>query len=776
MNTTTFKDVAVLALCGLIIGILAGVIAAGAYATWAVRGDMTTIGFGTILAFAPWEIGYFGEPFRTALIAGGLVAAVFTVATPALGFRKALTSHGTARWATAGEMKRRGYAAGLGRHLLGPIFGKFGGPRSRAPFLTTQTRLGQRNFIPHSLVTAPTGSGKGISIVIPTLLTWLGSIICLDPKGENFEKTARHRKAMGDRIFKFNPFADDDRTHRYNPLDYVVEAAPDRQFTEAKRVAASLIATESGGQDFLGGARSIFAATALVMIQRGTPTLAALYDALTQPGGYEKVLGELAMEAKAEAARSTFRHFAGMEARVLSSYMSLLMEGGLELWADPAVRAATAESDFRVHDLRRRPASIYITIAPNDIPILAPVVRILFQQTIGILQRREPKVPKRRGFFGRLIFGNKRPAGEAREIYPVLFLMDEFPKLKRMEVLAESIDMLRGYGGRVMLVVQSLAQLRDLYKEGGLQNILTNCRLQLFMSPADEGTPEYISKAIGDRTRKGQTKSWRSNEFQTQYQEREEGERLLRPEQARNLGDEHMVALVQNSDPVRLRRVIYFEDRVLAPIFKKQKGPLPEPPLPSERPKPARPITDNAPVAAPTVEQAPETSAEEDSVEQAPAAAAVQPVPEDPIQVPAPTVEQAPPPSPEPTVDVPATSANGAKMNGEHVEDEGDDDELPPEKERSYHKHLSHISIEVSHLNADVLHVLASQRASRPERPLAKKYSRQAPPAAESEATVGSAPPSHTRSGMGSGMNLSALRAARAKARGTSEPRTGTDD
>lgn len=173
--TMNLRDLATLALCGLVIGVLLGILAAGAYATWAVDGDLSAIGFGTILAFAPDEIGAPGEPFRTAAILGGGVAAILTVAAPVLGFRNALTSYGTASWARSGELMRQGMTVrirtGKGG-LVGPILGKLGGPRSPKHFLTSQNTPDARDAIPHCLVNGPSGAGKGVGIVIPTLLTY----------------------------------------------------------------------------------------------------------------------------------------------------------------------------------------------------------------------------------------------------------------------------------------------------------------------------------------------------------------------------------------------------------------------------------------------------------------------------------------------------------------------------------------------------------------------------------------------------------------------------
>ena len=171
-------------------------------------------------------------------------------------------------------------------------------------------------------------------------------------------------------------------------------AHPRRRFTEARRLAASLIVAHGNGQGFLDGSRELFAATALLAIERGTPTIGAIFDALSQPGEAFKVLRELGDEAESEEASKIFYKMSGMESRILSSYLSVLADGGLSLWADPAVRDATATSDFSIHTLRSTPASIFIVVAPNDLVPLAPLIRLMVQQTIAILQRAEPKKEK----------------------------------------------------------------------------------------------------------------------------------------------------------------------------------------------------------------------------------------------------------------------------------------------------------------------------------------------------------------------------------------------
>ncbi len=551
MMGKALRDAWLFAVVGVFIGIIPGLVAGGAFATWRVGGDISEIDMTTIFRFSPWETGGWGEPFQTAALVALGVVAVSACGAFALGFRRPLTSHGSARWATDDELRRANLLARLA-DVRGPIFAKLGTPGSRAAYLTSAE-------IPHSLIAAPTGSGKGVGVVIPTLLTYPGSTLVLDLKGENFEKTSRARRAKGDRIFRFSPYADHGRTHRFNPLDDVARTAPRRRYSEARRLASSLVVARSkSAEGFLEGAREIFASAAIVAIENGTPTIGAVYDLLSQPGEAQDVFARLAEETVSQEARSVFQRMAATDTRVLSSYLSVLSDGGLSLWADPAVRDATAASDFSIHDLRRDPASIYLVVAPNDLVPLAPLVRLIFQQTIAVLQRSEPT---------------------ADEPFPVLILLDEFASLGRMHILANAITTLRSYGGRVMIVVQSLGALREHYGQDGAGNLLANCRLQLFMAPADADTPDYISRAIGDTTRKVRSTSWTRGRLEGKnVQEREEGVRLIRPEELRQLDADHLVMLLQNSRPARLRKVRYYEDRGLKSLFGAQTGPLPEPP------------------------------------------------------------------------------------------------------------------------------------------------------------------------------------------------------
>ena len=121
----------------------------------------------------------------------------------------ALTKFGLTHWQTSGELSKNGF---FGKRGTGFILGKMSKPKRKGKYLVAKT-------FPHALIVAPTGRGKTSGFVIPNLLSWEGSAVVLDVKGENFVATARHRRKQGDKIFRFAPtdFADR-RTHRYNQI------------------------------------------------------------------------------------------------------------------------------------------------------------------------------------------------------------------------------------------------------------------------------------------------------------------------------------------------------------------------------------------------------------------------------------------------------------------------------------------------------------------------------------------------------------------------------
>ncbi|CCM79715.1 MULTISPECIES: type IV secretion system ATPase VirD4 [Rhizobium] len=550
MNSSKFtpQRLALSIICSL----AAGICAASFYVTFRQGFNGEAMMTFSVLAFwfqTPLYLGYSTPVFYCGL------AIVFSTSGIVLLIQLVITlrnreHHGTARWAIFSEMRHAGYLQRYGR-LTGPIFGKTCGPLWFGSYLSNGGQA-------HSLVVAPTRAGKGVGVVIPTLLTFKGSVIALDVKGELFELTSRARKANGDAVFKFSPLDPERRTHCYNPVLDISALPTERQFTEARRLAANLVTAKGkGAESFIEGARDLFVAGILTCIERGTPTIGAVYDLFAQPGEKYKLFAQLAEESQNKEAQRIFDNMAGNDTKILTSYTSVLGDGGLNLWADPLVKAATSRSDFSVHDLRRKRTCVYLCVSPNDLEVVAPLMRLFFQQVVSILQRSLPGKDER---------------------HEVLFLLDEFKHLGKLEAIETAITTIAGYKGRFMFIIQSLSALTGTYDEAGKQNFLSNTGIQVFMATADDETPTYISKAIGEYTFQARSTSYsQARMFDHNIQISEQGAPLLRPEQMRLLDDQSEIVLIKGQPPLKLRKVRYYSDRTLKRVFERQIGPLPEP-------------------------------------------------------------------------------------------------------------------------------------------------------------------------------------------------------
>ncbi|MEO0524795.1 MAG: type IV secretory system conjugative DNA transfer family protein, partial [Pseudomonadota bacterium] len=212
------------------------------------------------------------------LIMGGAGVAGLLMSLAMSG--SALTRFGYTHWQTRREMKRNGFFGAPG---TGFVIGKLGKPTSRAPFLCSKT-------FPHALIVAPTGRGKTTGFVIPNLLTWQGSAVVLDVKGECYEASARQRAAAGDTVFRFAPTDwETKRTHRYNPLLRIYDLEdPARQQMELLLLATLFLQNDNDRvQGLLKGGIDLFVAAGLLAFQRHRPTLGEIYR-IAASGGHKQ--------------------------------------------------------------------------------------------------------------------------------------------------------------------------------------------------------------------------------------------------------------------------------------------------------------------------------------------------------------------------------------------------------------------------------------------------------------------------------------------------------
>src|SRR5262249_12794078 len=177
------------------------------------------------------------------IVAAGSTATVFLVYTMNLRLAKQLSAnaedlHGSARWASPVDIETTG--------LIDAPQGVYvGGWHDRA--------AGRLHYLRHDgpehvLAFAPTRSGKGVGLVIPTLLAWSESAVIYDIKGENWAKTAGFRAQCGHLCFKFSP-VEQGNGSRFNPLAEVRIGTP-RDVSDAQNIAKIIVRTgEDGPQD-----------------------------------------------------------------------------------------------------------------------------------------------------------------------------------------------------------------------------------------------------------------------------------------------------------------------------------------------------------------------------------------------------------------------------------------------------------------------------------------------------------------------------------------------
>jgi type IV secretion system protein VirD4 len=425
--------------------------------------------------------------------------------------------------------------------------------------------------------------------------------VVLDVKGENFEHTARHRASEGDKVFRFAPTDwHDRRSHRYNPLLRIFELDdPDRKQMELQLLASLFLQADSDRvQGLLKGGIDLFVAAGLLAFERKRPTLGEIYRISASGGNKQKEFMKRRDEVRNHAAKLIFERLASTNNDTLTSYVSLLMTSGLDQWSNPAIDAATIESDFDFRTIRKKPFTVYLVVAPNMVKPMAPLIRLFFSDLISSLQDKEP--------------GKDEP-------WPVMIMLDEFNRLGKMPIVVESIETLRSYKGHLAIVTQTIPALDEIYGENTRRALQGNAGVKLYLTPSDEKTVEELSKAVGKTTKRVVTRS-RSigrNPFEGRsMSERTEETSLLPEDEARRMPLDDIVMVVDAQMPIRAKRIQYYDDPFFKAIHGAQKGELP---FPERTLKAVEPVIAEEPEdeAQPTPAAAPQEAAENLSVKEA---------------------------------------------------------------------------------------------------------------------------------------------------------------
>ena len=483
--------------------------------------------------------------------AGGIAAFVVAVAMSVWRARevKKVTTYGSARWAETRELRKAGLL-----HPDGVLLGRWRGAYLR------------HHGPEHVLCFAPTRSGKGVGLVVPTLITWPGSAIVHDIKGENWTLTAGWRARFG-RVLLFDPT--DTSSMAYNPLLEVRRG--EWEVRDVQNIADVLVDPEGALEKrnhWEKTSHSLLVGTILhVLYAEKDKTLAGVASFLSDPKRpIEKTLRAMmttphlgqkgAHPVVASAARELLNKSENERSGVLSTAMSFL-----GLYRDPVVAAVTRRCDWRIHDLveAEHPVTLYLVVPPSDISRTKPLVRLILNQ-IGRRLTEELESKRRR--------------------QRLLLMLDEFPALGRLDFFESALAFMAGYGLKSFLIAQSLNQIEKAY--GQNNSVLDNCHVRVSFATNDERTAKRVSDALGMATELRAMKNYAGSRLSPwlghlMISRQETARPLLTPGEIMQLPPDDELVMVSGCPPIRAKKARYYEDPELAarilppPILTKDK-------------------------------------------------------------------------------------------------------------------------------------------------------------------------------------------------------------
>lgn len=526
---------------------------------------------------AGFALGWFFAPDNKALRNGVFLAGAAVVAFGAL------SDHGTLGWGLTGLAAVATFIAGLGYWLGGVVKKLAAIPRTFGSsewadldHLTDNDildndglRLGSFDTVleshrltyageRHLLTVAPNRSGKGTTAIIPNLLTYEGSILIVDPKGENAMMTAARRKTMGQDVYVVDPWmiaaSTDLEAARFNPLDWLVKG--DVDITENAMLLADALIVPTGEHDqfWVEEAKAILQGLILFVAtdksEAGNRHLGRVRDLLLLDGDGMRKLFERMLRSPHHIVASTGARCLQKEERLLANVIASA-QAQTHFLDSARIRESLAASDFRFEDLKAKPMTIYLVLPSDRLKAFGRWLRLLIQQAVTVNARNI----------------------EIRPDKPVLFILDEMPALGRLTIVEQAFGLMAGYGIQLWGVVQDLSQIKRIYGDGW-ETFISNAGVLQYFGSRDTITADYFSALCGVTTvwnfssavarvfgsssgqSGGGSSSSTSNTDTTAAAQR----KLAYSDELMRLPGDEQLVLIENLNPIIGRKQPWFED------------------------------------------------------------------------------------------------------------------------------------------------------------------------------------------------------------------------
>lgn len=534
--------------------------------------------------------------------------------------------YGTARWGNKKDLKETGhlqrYGVVCGQLDNADVYSKLNPDPEKANIVLHMRKnlLGMEKIAPlvchsgalNTWMMAPTGSGKGVGTIIPTclnygvpywakvsiwenyikqitkenvrkFLTFISpkkkvikgkrSLVCFDPKGENFAASAGYRSKFSV-VIPFRPLDEDGNTAHYNPISEIPEN-PKTAFAWADMIAEIFFGQQKGGENatseyFANKARDLF--TALVLHVRFAPeekipwkeknmstVLSFMSEASNDgktgedasdeenEGCGEAMLAEMIATDHGYPEINDLIRKAANRSKIQpvkergSTYSTIFSK--ISLFQDPLIAEATAYSDFSVDDFinGKYPISLYLIVPYNHIARIAPVFRMLIT------------------FMIKKFSDGTTNANEVKLKIPCLFLLDEFPVLGYFPDIAQNMGVLRGYGVTFFIVSQSKQQMAEIYGEN--HAFFGHCKTKIVYAPNEPKDAKEISEIIGTRSVLLDNKSTNTGNLgASNLSSQEISVSLMNSDELMKLEYSRNIILLEGKAAYRGKKVVYYED------------------------------------------------------------------------------------------------------------------------------------------------------------------------------------------------------------------------
>lgn len=476
-------------------------------------------------------------------------------------------SSGTARWSSTRELKKLGLITkepdgvilGQSKDAKGVITG------SDSFRITRFGSLISDNSAYHAIVVGATGSGKGVGVIMPTLLTWKESVMIIDPKGESYGYTAGYRSTFSE-VFYFDPTmtAEEARERHIKPchinlLDFIPRTS--EAVAEIGNMCLAIHPNQSkepywdktprmmlemliGHVLLKGKKKSIPEAASIIMT---TEKYETIFENILNAYEEEPVPESDPLSAVAQMVQSNAAHFfnmaSGQNDEQLLTHISTV-KGDLGIYSNPASAEILSYSDFSIDDIMdgEKPISIYMCIPVKQIDRIMPMFKLIYSLIL-------------KSFLGR----------DQNHRHKLLMLLDEFSQFKKFETIAEQIPFVRSYGIKIMAFIQSISQLDEYYGQDGAKALMDNFQLKVYLRATSPETTGYFERQLGKETllmKKTSFSHNRKSQGVESYSEStsEQGRSLLTSDEILNLPLYKMIIFRPGMYPYLGKKIQYYAD------------------------------------------------------------------------------------------------------------------------------------------------------------------------------------------------------------------------